>query len=125
MSIVLGIGDTWMLANWNRWHGDATTHDRPLPWYPHEGDPTPPDIGTGHYQPPPIPQGWQCPLCKTVYAPSVTQCRCAKVAQWQGTVTGGGIATKPQNDQEADSEIPPMPKPLGVHPTDRRKDVTK
>lgn len=40
------------------------------------GDPTPPDIGTGHYQPPPIPQGWQCPLCRTVYAPSVTMCKC-------------------------------------------------
>lgn len=22
--------------------------------------------------------GWQCPLCKTVYAPSVTKCDCAK-----------------------------------------------
>lgn len=23
------------------------------------------------------PQGWQCPLCKTVYAPHVDQCACA------------------------------------------------
>lgn len=38
------------------------------------GDPPPPDIGTYHTQP--IPQGWQCPVCKTVYAPSVFECRC-------------------------------------------------
>lgn len=23
------------------------------------------------------PQGWQCPECKVIYAPSVTQCNCA------------------------------------------------
>lgn len=74
MSVVLGIGDTWMLANWNRWHGDATTHDRPWPWYPHVGDPPPPDIGTGHYQPPPIPHGWQCPVCGRVYSPAQMTC---------------------------------------------------
>ncbi len=28
---------------------------------------------------PPLPQqGWQCPMCKTVYAPSVTECDCEK-----------------------------------------------
>lgn len=24
-----------------------------------------------------VPQGWQCPCCKTVYAPHVSQCGCA------------------------------------------------
>lgn len=51
----------------------------PRPYYPLVGDPPPPDIGTYpgtvHYAPP-VPQGWQCPVCKTVYAPSVTMCRC-------------------------------------------------
>lgn len=27
------------------------------------------------------PQGWQCPECKTVYAPSVDRCECAKPVQ--------------------------------------------
>jgi len=25
------------------------------------------------------PQGWQCPICKVVYAPTVTMCMCEKV----------------------------------------------
>lgn len=29
--------------------------------------------------------GWQCPLCKTVYSPSVTKCDCAKVNVLEGT----------------------------------------
>lgn len=28
--------------------------------------------------------GWQCPLCKTVYSPSVTKCDCAKVNVLEG-----------------------------------------
>ncbi len=24
-----------------------------------------------------VPQGWQCPLCKTVHAPNITKCECA------------------------------------------------
>lgn len=27
------------------------------------------------------PQGWQCPVCKTVYAPTVTECKCAANAR--------------------------------------------
>lgn len=29
-----------------------------------------------NYSAPYVPQGWQCPCCMTVYAPSVTECRC-------------------------------------------------
>lgn len=62
MSIVLGIGDTQMLAEW--WRQHRTTI----------GDPPPPDIGTGYYSPPPVAQGWQCPVCKTVWSPSQLTC---------------------------------------------------
>lgn len=92
MSIVLGIGDPLTLAEWERQmrspysvpaRSGPLTVSR-LTHIPYAGDPPPPDIGTGHYQPPPVPQGWQCPVCRTVYAPSVTQCWCAKVAQLGG-----------------------------------------
>lgn len=26
-------------------------------------------------------QGWQCPVCKTVYAPTVSECKCAANAR--------------------------------------------
>lgn len=26
-----------------------------------------------------IPQGWQCPACKVIHAPSVTECACVAV----------------------------------------------
>lgn len=30
---------------------------------------------------PSAPQGWQCPCCKTVYAPSTTSCQCQRQTQ--------------------------------------------
>lgn len=54
-----------------------------------------------YYGPPPVPQGWQCPVCKTVYAPSVLQCWCAAVGQWIGNSTGQGLVTNAAADKEA------------------------
>lgn len=30
-------------------------------------------------------QGWQCPVCKTIYAPSHTACACARTGIQQAT----------------------------------------
>jgi hypothetical protein len=39
---------------------------------------------------PSVPQGWQCPLCRNVFAPHVSSCGCANTVSVYGVTTSGG-----------------------------------
>lgn len=40
-----------------------------------------------------VPQGWQCPLCRNVFAPHVSSCGCANtVSVYTTTTTSSGTA---------------------------------
>jgi hypothetical protein len=60
-----------------------------------------------------VQQGWQCPLCKTVYAPHMTSCRC------QGTTFPTGpwtpsFPTEPWYISGPDIANDGMPLPMGA-----------
>lgn len=44
-----------------------------------------------------IPQGWQCPVCKRVYSPSVPSCYCCGAITITGTHVGTALNTNEKN----------------------------
>lgn len=58
------------------WPYEPATSPLPRPLYPDDNLPSPAFTLTP-FPPAAVPQGWQCPCCRKVNAPTVPQCPCS------------------------------------------------